>query len=483
GLDHFFMTGQSAIGTGETKLEFTNHVSIWTTSINIEDQNHYPQLRYFAMHPNDHVKNRIADATRNSLYIISFEERNESTPTTSFKYVLINEHFKLYIPEYFGYKFTGWYYDHNGTEVKITDENGLSIAPFSFESNIVLYAKWTEAYHTVQFIDGNNKVIESLEIRHGQKVVEPIGLTATKNKDQLFVYQFLGWDFNFDQTYILEPTKIYAKFEQLDRYYEVIYYDGDEEVYEIVKGEYNTYLTPLQKVPEKTYHDDIAYKFIKWDYNYNLPVTGTIEIYPIFEEVERFYTVTFIKEGVVYHTEKVEYLRSAIGPDLIPTKDSTIDSVYEFVGWDKTFDVVTEDLVVTAIFEQKIREYTVIFKDGNLNTFSSQQVPYGNKAATPSGTPTKNPAFDKAFKFIGWDKDYSNITSDLVVNAVFMEVPRYYNVVFYDQNENVLSTQIVEYFQSAIAPNVELTKEPTVEYIYEFTGWDTNYQQVEENLE
>src|SRR5690606_29383752 len=107
GLDHFFMTGQSAIGTGETKLEFTNHVSIWTTSINIEDQNHYPQLRYFAMHPNDHVKNRIADATRNSLYIISFEERNESTPTTSFKYVLINEHFKLYIPEYFGYKFTG----------------------------------------------------------------------------------------------------------------------------------------------------------------------------------------------------------------------------------------------------------------------------------------------------------------------------------------------------------------------------------------
>ena len=57
----------------------------------------------------------------------------------------------------------------------------------------------------IQFVDGQNKVIYETEVRHGQYVEEPIGVVPTKNKDQLYVYRFSGWNFDFANTMILGP--------------------------------------------------------------------------------------------------------------------------------------------------------------------------------------------------------------------------------------------------------------------------------------
>ena len=48
------------------------------------------------------------------------------------------------------------------------------------------------------------KVIHEELIRHGQYIGKPDGLIALKQKDILYVYEFMGWLFDFDNTQILK---------------------------------------------------------------------------------------------------------------------------------------------------------------------------------------------------------------------------------------------------------------------------------------
>ena len=55
--------------------------------------------------------------------------------------------------------------------------------------------------------------------------------------------------------------------------------------------------------------------------------------------------------------------------------------------------------------------YTVTFKDWNGTILKTEEVEEGN-SATPPANPTRN-----GYTFIGWDSDYTNITSDLTIFA------------------------------------------------------------------
>jgi len=62
-----------------------------------------------------------------------------------------------------------------------------------------------------------------------------------------------------------------------------------------------------------------------------------------------------------------------------------------------------------------ISDYTVTFEDGLGNTLKTEQVKIG-KAATAPDEPTRD-----GFTFVGWDTDFSNVTSDLTVTALWKE--------------------------------------------------------------
>ena len=61
--------------------------------------------------------------------------------------------------------------------------------------------------------------------------------------------------------------------------------------------------------------------------------------------------------------------------------------------------------------------YTVTFTDGQGKTLKSEPVEAG-KAATAPANPTRD-----GYTFEGWDKDFSNITADLTVNAEWKAIP------------------------------------------------------------
>ena len=115
-----------------------------------------------------------------------------------------------------------------------------------------------------------------------------------------------------------------------------------------------------------------------------------------------------------------------------------------------------------------INTYTVTFKDWNGTVLKTQQVQYGGAATAPAN-PTRT-----GYTFTGWDKAFTNVTTNLVVTAQYSI--NTYTVTFKDWNGTVLKTQQVQYGGAATAP-----ANPT-RTGYTFTGWDKAFTNVTANL-
>ena len=82
----------------------------------------------------------------------------------------------------------------------------------------------------------------------------------------------------------------------------------------------------------------------------------------------------------------------------------------------------TRDAVIDigAFEKQNTSVYTVIFKDYDGTTLSTQEVIAGDPAITPA-----NPVRD-GYTFIGWDKSFDRVISDLVITALYNRVSMYF---------------------------------------------------------
>jgi len=174
-------------------------------------------------------------------------------------------------------------------------------------------------------------------------------------------------------------------------------------------------------------------------------------------------TVTFLdKDGNLIEEQYVVKGEGAVAPEAPEVEG------YTFSGWDKEFDNVTSDLTVKALYDINI--YTVTFLGFNDTELKVEYVEYGGSA-----TPPDEPEVE-GYTFIGWDKDFSNISSDLTVTALYKK--NTYTVTFLGfDGETVLKSETVEYGEAATAPEA-----PAVEH-YTFTGWDSNdYTYVSKDL-
>ena len=77
--------------------------------------------------------------------------------------------------------------------------------------------------------------------------------------------------------------------------------------------------------------------------------------------------------------------------------------------------ITFSNLVYTVDYETNIT-HTVIFKDWDGTTLKTETVKEGSSATAPTN-PTR-----VGYRFIGWDKDFSSITSDLTVTAQYKEI-------------------------------------------------------------
>ena len=148
-----------------------------------------------------------------------------------------------------------------------------------------------------------------------------------------------------------------------------------------------------------------GYTFTGWDKAFT---NVTADLVVTAQYSANTYTVTFKDwNGTVLKTQQVQYGGAATAP-ANPTRTG-----YTFTGWDKAFNNVTANLVVTA--QYSINTYTVTFKDWNGTVLKTQQVQYGGAATAPAN-PTRT-----GYTFTGWDKAFTSVTANLVVTAQYVQ--------------------------------------------------------------
>lgn len=204
------------------------------------------------------------------------------------------------------------------------------------------------------------------------------------------------------------------------------------------------------EVPEK---DGRTFK--EWDKEFS-KVTSDLTINAVYD-VDTF-TVTFKDGEKVLETQTVEYEAAATAPD---TARLSPPEGMHFAKWDKDFSKVTEDIEVSAVYE--LNEYTVIFKNGE-TTLTADRVKHGSAATAPNvfDTPTA--------KFVGWDKSFDNVTSDLIVNAKFET--KKFTLTFINFDGTTVDTAEVEY--GASIDNHFETADKAATYddtILDYVGW------------
>ncbi len=159
----------------------------------------------------------------------------------------------------------------------------------------------------------------------------------------------------------------------------------------------------LPSIPAKDGYDQAIPYWSKVDFSDIEADTRVDAIYKVNEYTVEFYD----KDDNLIKTEIVEYGKNATAPT-IPDVEG-----YEFVGWDKEFTNVSEDLTVKANYEAKI--YYVAFYDKDNKLIELVEVSHGNSAQAPNA-----PEVD-GFEFVGWDRDIDEVTHDMGVYAIYEE--------------------------------------------------------------
>ncbi|MBQ8451872.1 MAG: InlB B-repeat-containing protein [Clostridia bacterium] len=163
-------------------------------------------------------------------------------------------------------------------------------------------------------------------------------------------------------------------------------------------------------------------------------------------------------DPTMIYTQKVKHGQSATAP-VVHEREG-----YEFRGWSKDYTNITTNI---DIYAQYTQVFEVRFLDGE-TIYATAYVRYGQNAEVPATNPSRF-----GFRFDHWEGNYTNVTADTIVTAVFV---KQFQVKFVDYDGTVISIQDVDINSSAAAPVV-----PTRDG-YAFDHWDTDFLSVTEDL-
>ena len=324
----------------------------------------------------------------------------------------------------------------------------------------------------------------------------------SKDTDVAYTYSFKGWNISEDgleawydgSSSVTEDLTLYAIFERTAIEYTIGYYSDGDLYREFVQ----TYGESIH-VPDSPSKDaDVVYTytFSGWNskedgsgewYDGTEIVTGHLSLYAVFDCTPIRYAISYHLDRTLYD-EKTQTYGESLDVPLPPSKEQDIQYSYSFIGWNtcgdgggkwyNASDRVDGDLVLYAVFDMTIREYTVRYYSEGTVVFE-ETCKYGEGATFPKD-PTKDSDIQYSYSFIGWnmEKDGSGdypptgfpVSGEISLYAVFLGVLREYDVTYCHENEIIHMTQ--EY-GSEIRAVADPCKDADMTYTYSFVGWNT----------
>ena len=179
---------------------------------------------------------------------------------------------------------------------------------------------------------------------------------------------------------------------------------------------------------------------------------------------------TILQQDTLELGEMPEYRRG------IPTKDSTEQYNYTFIGWDKELFPVTKDVTYTAQFTETLNQYEVNYYNWDGSLLQSTMVNYGDWPTYYGSTPWRDSDAQYTYTFSDWSPIVDYVTGTASYYAQFTETLNQYEVTFVDWDATVLKQEFVDYGASATAPDDPIREG------YDFVGWDADYSYIVSDL-
>jgi uncharacterized repeat protein (TIGR02543 family) len=266
-------------------------------------------------------------------------------------------------------------------------------------------------------------------------------------------YTFLNWDKDFsDVKSNLDVFALYSK-----NIYQVIFYDYNGSILSIQNIEHGE-TAIATSLPLRD-----GYPFDSWDQDFT-NITSHTSVYALY--VANQYTITYYdRDYEIISTELVNYNNSGTYPS------APLVVGYEFLGWDKSVDIITGDTDVLALYEIVVLE--VVFRTIEGSVYDIQYIDYGSDASDP-GTPLVT-----GYTFTGWDIDFTNVIEDLNITPVYSQ--NSYSVKFYDYLGTLIEEQAILYGEDAIDPYLSQSEELD-RTGYDFVGWSESLDNVSGDL-
>ena len=197
-------------------------------------------------------------------------------------------------------------------------------------------------------------------------------------------------------------------------------------------------------------------KTLSWDKQFS-KVTKDIVVNAVWTDT--VYTVTFNPNGGNLVSGEVTQTVPAGGNASAPT----LENGKKTLSWDGDFTNINADTVVTAVWSDPT--HSVIF---NLN--GGTLVGGETNQTVVEGTGAVAPTVTNGTKNLSWDRDFSNITADTIVNAIWTD--KTYTVTF-NPGVSGLSSKTVTVTDGAAAAAPVFERDG-----WDFKGWDHDISHV-----
>lgn len=158
-----------------------------------------------------------------------------------------------------------------------------------------------------------------------------------------------------------------------------------------------------------------------------------------------------------------------------PTKPADAEYLYLFNGWSPEVCEVSGDITYIAQFVSVPKDYTIVWKNGDIVMETDENVAYGTIPTYDGATPTKDSSAQFTYTFDGWTPQVSPATESVTYQAKFVENVRTYTVTFYSEDGSiVLDVATVKYGDSAVYSKLTPVKNATEEHTFVFEKWVTS---------
>lgn len=194
-------------------------------------------------------------------------------------------------------------------------------------------------------------------------------------------------------------------------------------------------------------------------------------LYKMFDQINELASGDGVK--TVYSDKSMNYSGTEFLP--IPQKAPTDKYTYQFLGWDKNGVDENGNVVVKAIYLQKVQKcYISVYNEDRQTLLGSYEVEFGAGLNLENLKPSKAETKEFTYEFAGWDKDISAFYKNDNVYAVYRAIPKKFTYTFLDDDKSTVISQGTAIYGTPILPPPAPRKEAQGGKVFNFVGF-ANY--------